>query len=37
VDEHRGEIEIENRPERGACVRVYLPAMRGSDAVAKAA
>jgi nitrogen fixation/metabolism regulation signal transduction histidine kinase len=37
VDEHRGGIEIENRPERGACVRVLLPAMRGSGSVAKAA
>ena len=37
VDEHRGEIEIENRPERGACVRIFLPVIRGSGAVAKAA
>jgi nitrogen fixation/metabolism regulation signal transduction histidine kinase len=37
VDEHRGGIEIENRPERGACVRVLLPVMGGSGSVAKAA
>jgi nitrogen fixation/metabolism regulation signal transduction histidine kinase len=37
VDEHGGQIEIQNRPERGACVSVFLPAMHGSNAVAKAA
>ncbi len=36
VDEHHGDIAIENRPGRGTCVRVMLPASRGG-AVAKAA
>jgi nitrogen fixation/metabolism regulation signal transduction histidine kinase len=37
VDEHQGSIAIENRPERGACVSVLLPAMDESSAVTRAA
>jgi nitrogen fixation/metabolism regulation signal transduction histidine kinase len=37
VDEHQGSVAIENRPERGACVSVLLPAMDESGAVTKAA
>ncbi len=36
VDEHRGEVLIENHPDEGACVSVLLPAAR-PDAAAKAA
>ncbi len=37
VDEHHGEVTIENRPERGASVRVLLPLMSGDGAAVKAA
>jgi len=37
VDEHHGSIAIENRPDRGACVSVMLPALGKSNAVVKAA
>ena len=37
VDEHHGSIAIENRPERGACVSVLLPAMEERGAESKAA
>ncbi|MGA8049133.1 MAG: ATP-binding protein [Burkholderiales bacterium] len=37
VDEHQGSIAIENRPERGACVSVTLPAIDQSSMVTKAA
>jgi nitrogen fixation/metabolism regulation signal transduction histidine kinase len=36
VDEHRGEVVIENHPDEGACVSVLLPSAR-PDAAAKAA
>ena len=37
VDEHHGSIAIENRPERGACVSVLLPAIGRQGAASKAA
>ena len=37
VDEHHGEVAIENRPSEGATVSVLLPAYSGSDAAIKAA
>ena len=37
VDEHHGSIAIENRPQRGACVSVLLPAMGEQGAASKAA
>ena len=36
VDEHRGEVVIENHPDEGACVSVLLPSAR-PGAAAKAA
>jgi nitrogen fixation/metabolism regulation signal transduction histidine kinase len=36
VDEHRGEVVIENHPDEGACVSVLLPSAR-PDAAVKAA
>jgi nitrogen fixation/metabolism regulation signal transduction histidine kinase len=37
VDEHQGEITIENRPKQGASVSILLPASGGDKAAAKAA
>lgn len=37
IDEHHGSIAIENRPQRGACVSVLLPAMDEQGAASKAA
>jgi nitrogen fixation/metabolism regulation signal transduction histidine kinase len=37
VDEHHGEVTIENRPERGASVNVLLPLIDGDSAAVKAA
>ena len=37
IDEHRGEVAIENRVDHGASVSVLLPVAGGSDAVARAA
>src|SRR5512135_490722 len=37
IDEHHGNIAIENRPERGACVSVMLPVLGKGNAVVKAA
>jgi len=37
IDEHHGEVTIENQPERGASVNVLLPLIGGDGAAVKAA